>query len=77
MRFQNESLWNIGPAYGRKNGSLHATDALGLLYFTIHPLVSLYLLATFLEKWLSGPASAFTLLGSVVGVLSERTTMRK
>ena len=53
-----------------KNASLHATDALGLLYFTIQPVVSPYPLATILEI-------GIRCLVFRRGIMSERTMMRK
>ena len=64
-----DSLWNLGPTPDQKNSALYATGAIGLLYFTIQPIVSPYPLATIptiLGKRLSRPASAFTLLGAVL-----------
>lgn len=65
-----DSLWNLGPPISdRGNASCYATGAVGLLYFSIQPVVSAYPLATIptiLGKRLSRPASAFTLLGSVI-----------
>ena len=71
-----DSLWKLGPKKSEsnkdsfeKNSSLLATSSVGLLWFTILPIVSPYPLATIptiLGKRLSRPASAFTLLGSVM-----------
>ena len=67
-----DSLWNLGPKLTDsgsfvRNSSLLATGSLGLLCFTVLPILSPYPLATvptILGKRLSRPASAFTLLGS-------------
>ena len=71
-----DSLWKLGPKQSasdqnsfEENSSLLATGCIGLLWFTILPIVSPYPLATIptiLGKRLSRPASAFTLLGSVM-----------
>lgn len=69
VRGLNDSLWNFGPESDQKNSSVYATVSRGLLYFAIQPVVSAYPLATIptiLGKRLSRPASAFTLLGSVI-----------
>ena len=88
-----DSLWNLGPKKSEsssgtdlfsKNSSLLATGSIGLLWFTVLPIVSPYPLATIptiLGKRLSRPASAFTLLGSVMayclkeGIDSESSTV--
>ena len=71
-----DSLWRLGPKQSasdqnsfEENSSLLATGCIGLLWFAILPIVSPYPLATIptiLGKRLSRPASAFTLLGSVM-----------
>jgi hypothetical protein len=68
-----DSLWKFGPDFNsglaHRNSSAYATGSLGLLYFTIQPIVSPFPLATIptiLGKRLSRPASAFNLLGSIV-----------
>lgn len=69
IRGTMDSLWNLGPAPGHRNSSLYSTGAVGLLFFVIQPIVAPFPLATIptiLGKRLSRPASAFTLLGSIV-----------
>ncbi len=70
-----DSLWKLGPKKNpqsdtfERNSSLFATGCVGLLWFTVLPIVSQYPLATIptiLGKRLSRPASAFTFLGSVM-----------
>jgi len=72
-----DALWMDRSTFNQKNSAVYATVSLGLLYFAIQPVVSPYPLATIptiLGKRLSRPASAFTLLGSVVAYsLEERS----
>lgn len=79
-----DSLWKLGPKKSKsdpngfeKNSSLLATGSTGLLWFTVLPIVSPYPLATvptILGKRLSRPASAFTLLGSVMAFCLKEGT---
>jgi len=72
-----DSLWMDRSTFNQKNSAVYATASLALLYFAIQPVVSTYPLATIptiLGKRLSRPASAFTLLGSVIAYsLKERS----
>jgi len=64
-----DSIWKASPNFDDPNSSLFATAAIGLLWFTILPIISPYPLATvptILGKRLSRPASAFTFLGSII-----------
>jgi len=73
IRGVNDSLWKLGPNSKHlsqsRNISLYATGTVGLLWFTILPIVSPHPLATIptvLGKRLSRPASAFTFLGAII-----------
>jgi hypothetical protein len=70
-----DSLWRLGPKKSESkdsfepNSSLLATGCVGLLWFTVLPIISPYPLATvpsILGKRLSRPASAFALLASAM-----------
>eukprot|EP00571_Detonula_confervacea_P009677 CAMPEP_0172320956 /NCGR_PEP_ID=MMETSP1058-20130122/41873_1 /TAXON_ID=83371 /ORGANISM="Detonula confervacea, Strain CCMP 353" /LENGTH=233 /DNA_ID=CAMNT_0013036325 /DNA_START=278 /DNA_END=976 /DNA_ORIENTATION=- len=70
------SFWKLGLRLSssdktslKKKSTVFATSCIGLLWFTISPIVSPYPLATvptILGKRLSRPASAFTFLGSIM-----------
>ena len=79
-----DSLWKMGPRKVHpatnsfaKNSSLLATASVGLLWFALAPIVSPYPLATvptILGKRLSRPASAFTLMGSMMAYSLKEIT---